>query len=366
MSNVHARTDPPHHPADESLEPRELLADIIVYSSVTNVLTIDGTTTNDATVKSTVAGTTVATLTHPDGKATTQTFTITGVVDSVVFQGYAGNDFFDNRTPIPAQAEGGAGDDLVYGGSAADLVWGSLGDNYLDARAGHDQLFGGAGLDTLNGGIGNAGRDIHSGGAGNDRFLITDIIYDSTPADVRINSIDFAKNEPIFDHVIVATHSSWTDEDVHTVDQALAKVEQRTGNNAILKMPDGSALTFRRQGYDQDRSSLLLGWNSLQASSTLLDYAFEDPRWLHRTIYHDIDHNWENANANKLADTFTNLSGWTYAKTSPGAGFTQARETDANWWYTGSSTFSRDYGRSDPWEDWAVSVETFLFASPHR
>lgn len=330
MSNVHARTDPPHHSADESLEPRELLADIIVYSSVTNVLTIDGTTTTD----SAVAGTTVATLTDPDGKATTQTFTITGVVDSVVFQGYAGNDFFDNRTSIPAQAEGGADDDLVYGGSAADFVWGSLGDDYLDARAGHDQLFGGAGLDTLNGGIGNAGRNILTGGAGNDRFLITDIIYDSTPADVRINSIDDANNELIFDRVIVATHASWTDEDIHTVDQALANIEQRTCNNAILKIPDGSALTFRRQGHDQDRSRLLLGWNSLQASSTLLDYAFEDPQWLHHTIYHEVDHHWENTNVNKFWDTFTDLSGWTNAETSPGTGFTQARETDANWWYS--------------------------------
>ena len=107
-------------------------------------------------------------------------------------EGGAGNDTLD----------GGRGDDIVYGGQGNDTLSGGRGDDYLEGGKGDDALKGGAGNDTLSGGrgddrveggagndtmyggggtdrlAGNAGNDVmygdasdvHSGGAGNDKF----------------------------------------------------------------------------------------------------------------------------------------------------------------------------------------------------
>jgi len=126
---------------------------------------------------------------------TPQSFAISpAAVDKIFFFGYGGNDFLDNRTSLPLQADGGAGNDVLLGGTGADNLLGGDGDDYLDGRVGNDRLsgqngndvlfgdegtdwlYGGAGVDFLFGGNGNdalygeAGNDKLYGGAGRDNL----------------------------------------------------------------------------------------------------------------------------------------------------------------------------------------------------
>jgi hypothetical protein len=347
----------------ERLEERELLANTILYSAASHVLAIDGTDERD-TVKIVLVGQTVqATMTHPDGKSAAQSLTVNGPVDKITFAGRAGDDIFDSRTTNPCIAYGGPGNDQLFGGGGNDFLYGDDGNDLLYGGAGIDMLNGGAGNDALCGG---QGFNIDIGGAGADRFLVasaSDLLLDKATIDARINFVGFVGTETFDPEKIVGTHATWSDSDIQAVDFALGQIEQRMGNTSLLKMPDGTPLTFRRYGYSTDPKSLLLGWNNLDGRITLLDYAFQDTQWLHRSVYHEIAHNWEDAGVNKFWDSFTNLSGWTYGNTPPKsvkALYTQSAETETNWWYKTGTPFARDYGRTNPWEDWAVSVEAYF------
>jgi hypothetical protein len=125
-------------------------------------------------------------------------------------------------------------------------------------------------------------------------------------------------------------------------------------------MPSGASLTFRRHGYSSDPEDYVLGWNTGDGKITLLDFAFETTAWLHRTVYHEIAHNWDDIGTNKYWNTFTALSGWTFGARSPGTAYTKAPETDGEWWYKSGAVFTRDYGRTNPWEDWAVTFEAYF------
>ncbi len=76
---------------------------------------------------------------------------------------------------------GGAGNDTLHGGDGHDLLIGGDGDDLLIGGAGNDTLIGGDGYDTLVGGAGDDvlvldTQDIAYGGAGADRFVITDSV----------------------------------------------------------------------------------------------------------------------------------------------------------------------------------------------
>lgn len=355
--------------AVEILESRELLANSIVYNSATHVLAIDGTDFRDIVKVVAVGQTMQVTMTHPDGKATAQALTVNGAIDKITFDGHAGDDYFENRTSIPCVADGGAGNDQLYGGAGNDILYGGAGNDFLGGGAGNDQLYGGAGDDTLFGQDGNdalcggQGRNLDIGGGDADRFLVAanDLVLDLTKADARINFVGFVGTEDFAPDKVIGTHPFWSDADIQAVDFALGQFQQRVGNTSLLKMPDGTALTFRRQGYDSDPNSLLLGWNNLDGNITLLDFAFTDLQWLHRTIYHEISHNWEDPSVNKYWDAFTGLSGWINTTQPPVTKvYTQAAETDKSWWFKTGSAFTRDYGRTNPWEDWAVSFEAYM------
>lgn len=87
------------------------------------------------------------------------------------------------QTLTGTQAEdtliGGAGNDTLRGGDGNDLLLGGAGDDLLIGGPGDDTLVGGVGKDTLDGGSGDDtlvvdAQDVATGGAGADRFVITD------------------------------------------------------------------------------------------------------------------------------------------------------------------------------------------------
>jgi Ca2+-binding RTX toxin-like protein len=85
---------------------------------------------------------------------------LTGTAGDEMLTGGAGNDTIS----------GGAGNDLLFGGRGDDLLLGGPGDDTLVGGAGHDSLRGGDGDDTLS----VDHQDAAEGGAGADRFVITD------------------------------------------------------------------------------------------------------------------------------------------------------------------------------------------------
>jgi hypothetical protein len=75
------------------------------------------------------------------------------------------NDELANASAVPAQADGGEGDDLLLGGPAADTLAGGAGDDTLRGLGGDDRVLGGEGEDVLAGG---PGSDEVAGGPGRD------------------------------------------------------------------------------------------------------------------------------------------------------------------------------------------------------
>lgn len=68
----------------------------------------------------------------------------------IVLQGLGGNDLLDvaNNIAIPANLEGGPGNDTLKGGGGDDFLLGGEGDDVLDGRRGADHFSGGAGRDA--------------------------------------------------------------------------------------------------------------------------------------------------------------------------------------------------------------------------
>lgn len=151
------------------------------------VLSIYGTTSNDAAAVVNSGGQIVATLTQyrSDGSVRRQwqsSFAPAEVID-LVFRGYSGDDLFGNQTGIGSTAYGGAGNDTFNGGTGRDVFFGEDGSDILRGSIGNDELRGGAGVDSLYGGFGDdmllgeadidylfgqQGLDWLSGGDGND------------------------------------------------------------------------------------------------------------------------------------------------------------------------------------------------------
>jgi len=96
------------------------------------------------------------------------------VTGRVVYNGFGGDDVFDNLTSLKCTAFGGAGNDILRGGHNDDVLVGGDGNDQIFAREGNDYLYGGNGNDVLRGGqgddhlYGGAGYDDLFGALGND------------------------------------------------------------------------------------------------------------------------------------------------------------------------------------------------------
>ena len=269
--------------------------------------------------------------------------------------------------------KGGSGDDLLYGGQGVDylygeqhddIMFGGSGGDFLYGGTGHDQLLGGADSDWLEGNPGNDGlfggseTDMLLGGGDMDRYLyeVEDwMIGYSNDTDVKIVFQDTTETTTITydgtDHVYTA--ASWSDEDVQVIDEAFAVLQKKQGNNTLLRLSDGSEMTYLRLGATTSNFS---GWNS-DGVIKLSDKTFSDgDNWTHQTIYHEVGHNWETTNPDW--DGFKDLSGWTETDKSADANFVLS--TNGDWYHETAATFARDYGKTNPKEDFATSFSAYF------
>lgn len=90
-------------------------------------------------------------------------------ISRVVFTGGDGNDRLDvaDNFGVPIDADGGNGNDQLFGGSLADTLKGSGGNDELNGQRGTDDLDGGIGNDKL---LGGSGNDTLKGGDGLDEL----------------------------------------------------------------------------------------------------------------------------------------------------------------------------------------------------
>src|SRR5206468_1069815 len=77
------------------------------------------------------------------------------LVGRIVYNGFGGDDVFDNLTSVKSSAFGGAGNDILRGGHNNDYLCGGAGNDELHGREGNDLMFGDAGDDLMRGGQGN-------------------------------------------------------------------------------------------------------------------------------------------------------------------------------------------------------------------
>lgn len=102
------------------------------------------------------------------------------LIESVTVNGRAGNDLIRlDLLPnyVVVRANGGDGDDTIYGSAGDNTLAGGAGNDLLFGQHGNDRLLGGNGQDILGGGKGddtlegNAGHDTLTGGTGRDLIL---------------------------------------------------------------------------------------------------------------------------------------------------------------------------------------------------
>jgi Ca2+-binding RTX toxin-like protein len=346
-----------------------------------------------------------------------------GAVKKITFFGGSGNDLFHNKTSISSWAYGMGGNDTLIGGSGADKLYGSDGADILQGGAGNDSLFGGNQNDTLQGGAGDdlvrgdsgndslhgengsdrlegaagsdnlhggdghdvlygdEGTDILSGGAGRDglygglgfdtlkggsgadRFLTDDFLADSvldqTSADAKIH---FDNGNTVLHDGAYYSWKSWSQDEIEQVDAAFAVLHETAGDTHLLKLADGSPMTFVRRGASVATDTDVLGWNS-GGHMTILDKAFDSSGILLRqVVYHEVGHNWDSL---LISPGFNALSTWlAFPKNlAVPSGFVRAMDTDGDpqpWIFAATATFARPYGATNPREDFATAFAAYF------
>ncbi len=164
-------------PGYQGCEPRMLLAGID-FTAATGQIVIGGTAADDIAIVSQ----TNDTVTVTQAGYETRTFEATDV-NSILFVGLRGDDYFENRTSIPSIAFGKNGNDTLIGGSGNDRLFGNGDNDIIRGNGGDDFLVAGIGDDNIHAGDGNdrilgiGGSNIIVGGVGDD------LIYGGVDAD---------------------------------------------------------------------------------------------------------------------------------------------------------------------------------------
>ena len=319
--------------------------------------------------------------------------TVQGGDDFDIMNGGDGNDNMDGEGGTDIIV-GGAGDDTLMGWDGNDVLSGEAGNDRLRGNRGNDYLSGGIGRDVLYGGEGNddleggadndglfggSGKDTLNGGTGIDRFLK----WVATGNTTRIE--DFKSYESLTqfkDTTTTQTFSTrgvtlryqpaaWTETQIEQVDGGLEFLHTEVGNTRMLKRSGGGNVTMLRYGaympynatdgnndtHDQQANTLgpgFTGFNRGNGNIWFGDGAFTSAFEVAETTIHELAHNWDDENG-KYTE-WKSLSGWRQTN-RPNANETLSR--DGNWVYSSTAEFFRDYGRTNPKEDFATSFEAY-------
>ena len=153
--------------AMQKLEDRRLLS----ASVIEGVLTVEGTDGADEIVVSLNTSDPAATKLDVKLNGVTSSFDLSSVT-SISISGGEGDDIITisdvgGAIDLAAKLLGGGGKDVLTGGAGNDVLEGGNGKDVLVGGAGNDQLDGGNGKDMLSGGLGD---DTLVGGRGKDKL----------------------------------------------------------------------------------------------------------------------------------------------------------------------------------------------------
>jgi len=257
-----------------------------------------------------------------------KTFTESSV-SSFFYRGSSGNDRFVLNVAKPSTAYGEDGDDYLEGSNAVDTFYGGNGKDILKGFSGNDGLYGGAGDDEL------------YGGSGADRFL-------------QISGQSEVKDANSSDAVVTFRNDvkTWNASEIEKIDAGLALLHARTGNTKLLKTSTGANVTIYRGG---DKGTTLADNNSV-GRLNFYDRVFTSSDKTTLTVAHEMAHNWDNEHS-KWTE-WKAASSW---RQSSATGFTKGTDKSESWWYKNGSTFSRDYGKTNPKEDFATAWESYFY-----
>ena len=304
-------------PTFEQLESRQLMS----ASISGGVLNVVGTNNADSIILGT-SGTNLQVL--DDG--TLRTFALSSF-NRIRVDGLAGNDFLLSGDSVtkPTDFYGGAGEDQIRGGG------------------GNDGIYGGPDLDAL------------TGGGGADRFLVyanTDEITDARPEDARV----LLSNNGV----------QWNESEIVALDQGFSWLVNRTGNTHVLKQATGGELTIQRVatiGSNPGVTTLGDNDNAGHIRITTAGLAGSGQA-IAANIIHEVGHDWDNEGP--LWTQWMAIGGWRDLATNQAvpAGYTRATNLSGAataFVYKTGSQFARPdgYGKTNPREDFASSLETF-------
>ncbi|MEQ1825619.1 MAG: calcium-binding protein [Pirellula sp.] len=278
-------------------------------------------------------------------------------------RGVAGDDFL----------YGGNNDDVLEGGTGVDTLYGQNGNDHLLGGLGDDVLYGGAGMDGL---FGDSGLDTYNGGTGGDRFLNDtseghQYFADFNSDDVQIHfSPAPYKSFDINGTLTNWGAGQWSGQDILQMDKAFEVLARRTGNNVLLVDVDGAELTyFRHSVYSDDNPNSSYAAYNHGGDMYFANSVFSSEDNVLRIVAHEIAHNWDSAEEMDIrlpgqGDTiiggFRSISGWVH---SPLPGFVidvYDVSLDDEWSYLSSATFARNYGKTNPSEDFSTVIEEYI------
>ena len=272
---------------------------------------------------------------------------------------------------------GQSGSDTLRGGSGIDRLYGSSGHDNLYGQNGNDYLYGGSGDDGL---FGGDGTDYLNGSTGDDRFLVVldqpvmwwmdtaDNISDLNSNDARINFTNGEQRRFNFsgDNWTEFGAGEFTNAEIELIDIALGDLHQKTGNTSLLKTNSlfNNQLTFERLGARIDGNFNAAGVNA-SGKIILVDPTFDgdgdgilnnsvsDEDWLMQVVHHEVAHNFDNENTRW--NEWKEISGWRSSNFwfwEDSSDYTTS--DDGDWAFLSDSVFARDYGKFNPYEDFAT------------
>lgn len=272
--------------------------------------------------------------------------------DSDALHGDAGNDEIHGGGGLKDVLVGGENDDTLFGEDGVDYIYGGNGSDSLYGGAGLDYLYGEAGNDGLFGGYMDSVNDWLAGGPGADRFLrpgYQSFKYDS------LNDYEPQDAEVVFAY----GDKAWTDEEIVLADKGLNWLHKATNNTKLLELPNGvTQFVYRYTTLGAD----IGGDNNSSGTIRMADLGVVNG--IASNIVHEFSHTWQGSAFNA---GFMNLSAWRFHNLAAGpipGGFIQATNNgvlqflgSGCWIYNYSAQFAREYGRSNPMEDFATSME---------
>jgi Ca2+-binding RTX toxin-like protein len=263
-----------------------------------------------------------------------------------------GDNGFDTLT-------GGNGIDVLHGGDENDVLHGADGDDQLFGDAGNDSEYGENGRDLVSGDdgadslSGGTAEDSINGGAGEDALfggVDADTLAGNADADRFYSYDDDTHADPASDDALMGFKDGdvkWTEEEIWQLDKGFAMLQARTNNTRLLKFSLGDTIVFRRFA---DLGADTLALNTGDGNLDFADLAFTEPTLApHVTAIHELGHNWDESDENPTFGDFVEISHW--------------RRVGSEWTFTPGTEFARDYGQTNPVEDFATSLEVYFSKS---